>query len=185
MKYSETSLPGVLLIEPRRFDDPRGFFMETFRAAEFQAAAGAGVQFVQDNHSRSSRGVLRGLHFQTRRPQGKLVRCIRGEVFDVAVGIDPGSAHFGRWFGVRLSADNHLQLWVPPGYAHGFQVLSDAAEVEYKCTEYYDPGCESGLVWDDPAVGIDWPLPDPVLSARDASLPRLSDLGRALQAGGT
>lgn len=176
MKLVPTPLEGVVVIEPRVFGDHRGFFLETFRESTYAAVTGPGVRFVQDNHSRSQRGVLRGLHCQTRRPQGKLVRCVAGEVFDVVVDIRPGAETFGQWFGLRLSADNHRQIYVPPGFAHGFQVVSATADVEYKCTDYYDPDGESGLAWNDPDVGIDWPIRPPDLSAKDRVLPRLSDL---------
>jgi dTDP-4-dehydrorhamnose 3,5-epimerase len=174
MKFSATSLPGVVLVEPRVFADERGFFSETFRADLFERELGA--RFVQDNHSRSSHGVLRGLHFQYRRPQGKLVRCIAGEIFDVAVDIRRSSNHFGQWTAARLSADNHLQLYVPPGFAHGFQVLSDYAEVEYKCSDYYDPGGEGGLLYNCPLVAIDWPVAAAILSDKDRQLPGLDSL---------
>ena len=161
-------------MSPAVLGDERGFFLETFRADVY--ARELGVQFVQDNHSRSGHGVLRGLHFQHRRPQGKLVRCVAGEIFDVAVDIRPDSDHFGAWLGVELSARNHWQLYVPPGFAHGFQVLGEYAEVEYKCTDYYDPGGEGGLAWDDPEVAIDWPISKPVLSARDRGWGSLQSL---------
>lgn len=174
----ETALPGVLILEPRVHGDERGFFLETFQRERY-TDLGIRHDFVQDNHSRSRRGVLRGLHAQRRFPQGKLVRVARGEVFDVAVDIDPASPHFGRWAGAMLSDRNHRQFWVPPGYAHGFVVLSEVADFEYKCTDYYHPEDEIGLIWNDPAVGIDWPLADPVLSTKDAALPTL----QALKAG--
>ena len=175
MKVTETRLPGVLIIEPKVHGDARGFFLETFRRAAYREA-GIALEFVQDNHSRSRRGVLRGLHSQAVRPQGKLVRCSRGEVFDVAVDIDPASPTFGQWVGARLSDENHRQLWIPPGYAHGFLVLSELADFEYKCTDYYDPENEVGVAWNDPDIGIEWPLPEPLLSAKDAALPSLSSL---------
>jgi dTDP-4-dehydrorhamnose 3,5-epimerase len=173
MKVIETKLPGVVIIEPRVFGDHRGFFLETFREDAYADILGPGLRFVQDNHSHSQRGVLRGLHFQTRRPQGKLLRVVRGEIFDVAVDIDPQSEHFGQWVGVTLSAENKKQFYVPPGYAHGFQVLSDEADVLYKCTEYYDPDGESGLIWNDPEVGIEWPLEEAKLSDKDKKHPSL------------
>lgn len=180
MKLIETGLPGVIVLAPRVHGDHRGFFLETWREDAYAELLGTGVRFVQDNHSRSRRGVLRGLHFQTRRPQGKLVRCVQGEVFDVAVDVRPDSPTFGRWAGVTLSADNHHQIWVPPGFAHGFQVLSESADIEYKCTDYYDPEGESGLIWNDPEVGIAWPSDDVALADKDARLPALADLaGRA------
>lgn len=177
----ETALPGVLILEPRMFGDARGFFLESFQRERYRELAGIEAEFVQDNHSRSCHGVLRGLHAQRRRPQGKLVRVSRGCVFDVVVDIDPGSPTFGGWVGVELSDENHRQCWVPPGYAHGFLVLSEIADFEYKCTEYYDPADEIGVLWNDPDIGIEWPLGDPLLSAKDAALPRLA----ALAGGGT
>lgn len=174
MNVVATALPGVVRIEPDVHGDHRGFFLETFREDAYLERVTQGLRFVQDNHSQSRRGVLRGLHCQVRRPQGKLVRCVRGEVFDVAVDIDPESATFGRWVGVTLSAENHHQLYVPPGYAHGFQVVSEVADIEYKCTDYYDPGGESGLLWNDPEVGVEWPLAEPGLSAKDRLLPTLA-----------
>ena len=179
MIVTDTNLPGVRIIEPKVHGDPRGFFMETFQAKRYAEIAGIDLPFVQDNHSRSARGVLRGLHAQRRRPQGKLVRCARGEVFDVAVDINPASPTFGTWVGVLLSDVNQRQFWVPPGYAHGFVVLSDIADFEYKCTDYYDPSDEIGLIWNDPDVGIDWPIKDPQLSAKDQTLPTLAELRAA------
>lgn len=175
MKVLETDLPGVLIIEPHVFGDERGFFLETFQAERYQRDAGITLPFVQENQSRSARGVLRGLHAQGSRPQGKLVRVSRGEVFDVAVDIDPASPTCGRWVGVTLSDKNQRQVWIPPGYAHGFLVLSEVADFAYKCTDYYCPGDEVGIRWDDPTVGIDWPLTDPVLSDKDQRLPTLND----------
>ncbi len=180
MKIRETTLPGVVVIEPRVFKDRRGYFLETWRENRYSELLGNSQRFVQDNHSHSTHGVLRGLHAQTRRPQGKLVRCVRGAVFDVAVNIDPGSEHFGLWTGVELSEDNHRQIYVPPGFAHGFLVLSEAADVAYKCTDYYDPDGESGLIWNDPEVGIDWPLSDPSLSDKDLKLPGLAEIRRSV-----
>jgi len=174
-----TCLPGVVVIEPQVFTDERGFFLETFRASDYQVLLAPGLSFVQDNHSHSTRGVLRGLHLQTRKPQGKLVRAVCGEIFDVAVDIDPHSNTFGAWYGINLSSDNHKQLYIPPGYAHGFQVLSDVADVEYKCTDYYDPGGESGLVWNDPEVGINWPVANALLAGKDQQLPTLAAITRA------
>ena len=179
MIVTETALPGVKIIEPKVHGDPRGFFMETFQAKRYAEIAGIDLPFVQDNHSRSARGVLRGLHAQKLRPQGKLVRCARGEVFDVAVDIDPSSQTFGTWVGVVLSDVNQRQFWVPPGYGHGFVVLSEIADFEYKCTDYYDPSDEIGLIWNDPEVGIDWPIKDPLLSAKDQKLPTLAELRAA------
>ncbi|MCC5869624.1 MAG: dTDP-4-dehydrorhamnose 3,5-epimerase [Gammaproteobacteria bacterium] len=178
MKVIETALPGVLILEPRVHGDERGFFLESFQRERY-AEAGITDDFVQDNHSRSRRGVLRGLHAQRRFPQGKLVRVARGEVFDVAVDIDPASPHFGRWAGATLSDRNHRQFWVPPGYAHGFVVLSEVADFEYKCTDYYHPEDEIGVVWNDPDLGIDWPIAQPVLSAKDAALPTLRTIKNA------
>lgn len=155
-KFIETELPGVLIVEPTVFGDARGYFMETFQKEEF-AAAGITDEFVQDNQSRSSRGVLRGVHFQKEHTQGKLVRVTKGEVFDVAVDCRPGSATFGKWTGVILSEENKRQFYVPKGFAHGFLVLSDVAEFCYKCTDYYDPSAEGGIPYDDPTVGIQWP----------------------------
>lgn len=179
MKVTDTALPGVKIIEPQVHGDAHGFFVETFQAERYRELAGIDLPFVRDNHSRSARGVLRGLHAQRRHPQGKLVRCARGEVFDVAVDIDPSSKTFGRWVGVILSDQDHCQFWVPPGYVHGFVVLPEIADFEYKCTDYYHPEDEIGLIWNDPDVGIDWPVESPLLSAKDRKLPTLSDLRRA------
>jgi dTDP-4-dehydrorhamnose 3,5-epimerase len=176
MKVTTTRLPGVVVIDPAVHGDARGFFLETFSLERYREAAGIALPFVQDNHSRSRRGVLRGLHAQRRHPQGKLVRVARGEVFDVAVDIDPQSPTFGQWDGALLSDENHRQLWIPPGYAHGFLVLSEVADFEYKCTDYYRPDDEIGVLWNDPDIGIEWPLPEPLLSAKDLALPRLADL---------
>lgn len=178
MNVIETRLPGVAIIEPRVVGDERGFFLETFQASRYEQAVGVSLSFVQDNHSRSRRGVLRGLHAQLRHPQGKLVRAARGEVFDVAADIDPASATYGKWVGTVLSDINHRQLWIPPGYAHGFLVLSEVADFEYKCTDYYHPDDEIGVIWNDPAIGIEWPLDTPILSAKDRALPALSELWR-------
>ena len=175
MNVIPTALPEVKIIEPKVFGDERGFFMETHNAAAF-AAAGLDLHFVQDNHSRSTRGVLRGLHYQLSQPQGKLVRVAAGAVFDVAVDMRRSSPRFGKWVGVELSAANKRMLWVPPGFAHGFCVLSEVAEVEYKCTTVYDPSDEIGVVWDDPDIAIAWPIRAPLLSAKDRALPRLRDL---------
>jgi len=180
MQLLRTPIDGLLIVEPRVFGDARGFFLESFNQRAFDAAVGRPTVFVQDNHSRSSRGVLRGLHHQ-RAPhaQGKLVRVTQGTVFDVAVDVRPGSATFGRWFGIELGGDGHRQLWLPPGMAHGFLVLSDSADVLYKATNYYAPEAERSIRWDDPAIGIDWPLQGtaPLLSAKDAAAPLLADLG--------
>ncbi|WP_221800672.1 dTDP-4-dehydrorhamnose 3,5-epimerase [Oceanobacter mangrovi] len=173
MNVIKTAIDGVVIIEPKVFGDERGFFLETFQADRYRELAGIDLPFVQDNHSRSRKGVLRGLHFQKSRPQGKLVRVVRGEVFDVAVDIRPDSPTFGQWAGVYLSEENKTQFWVPPGLAHGFLVLSDVADFEYKCTDYYDPSDEGSLAWNDPDVAIDWPLDrlsgvELQLSAKDA-----------------
>ena len=178
MKVTPTALPEVLLIEPQVFGDARGFFMESWNEARFNAALGHDVHFVQDNHSRSSRGVLRGLHYQLDpHPQGKLVRCVSGAVFDVAVDLRRSSPNFGRWVGYELSADNQRQLWIPPGFAHGFMVLSETADFLYKTSGRYAPACEGAVRWDDPAVGIAWPLDGvtPRLSAKDEAAPLLAD----------
>lgn len=169
MKTTPTAIPGVLIIEPKVFGDARGFFFESFNQKAFNDATGTDHQFAQDNHSRSAKGVLRGMHYQTTRPQGKLVRVVRGAVFDVAVDVRPESPAFGRWVGVELTEDNHKQMWVPPGLAHGFLVLSDSADFVYKTTDYYAPEFERCIAWDDPAVGIEWPLEGlvPKLSAKD------------------
>tara|TARA_R110002110_G_scaffold205066_7_gene417120 strand:- start:258192 stop:258740 length:549 start_codon:yes stop_codon:yes gene_type:complete len=170
MTFEETPLAGVYLITPRIFGDTRGFFMESWNAASFRAA-GLDLHFVQDNHSRSSRGTLRGMHFQTEHPQGKLVRVTSGEVFDVVVDLRRSSASCGQWYGVTLSAENFKMLWVPPGFAHGFLVTSDSADFQYKCTDIYHPQSEVSLAWNDPAVGITWPLAEgqsPQLSEKDS-----------------
>ena len=177
MKIIETALPGVLIIEPAVFADERGFFLESFQAERYREA-GMDMAFVQDNHSRSRKGVLRGLHFQRRHPQGKLVRASRGSIFDVAADIDPASPTFGQHVGVTLSDENHRQMWIPPGYAHGFCVLSEVADFEYKCTDLYYPNDEGGVLWSDPDLNIQWPLSDPLLSAKDLALPSLADLAK-------
>ena len=179
MKVTATENPEVLLIEPGVFRDPRGFFMETFHARKFRLQ-GLPELFVQDNHSRSSRGVLRGLHYQLKHPQGKLVRVVSGEVLDVAVDIRRGSPFFGRWIGSVLSEDNLKQMYIPPGFAHGFCVLSERADVLYKCTDFYTPGDEYGIAWDDPDIGIEWPELDYVLSDKDRRYPHLKDSGDRL-----
>lgn len=158
-RFIPTGIADMYLIEPTLFGDARGYFMETYNYQEF-AAAGLDMTFVQDNQSKSKRGVLRGLHFQTRNSQGKLVRVIRGEVFDVGVDLREGSATFGKWYGTTLSAENHRQLYIPEGFAHGFLVTSEEAEFVYKCTRFYDPSGEGGLLWNDPDIGIDWPVTD-------------------------
>ena len=165
-----TAIPDVLILQPKVFGDARGFFYESFNARDFAEATGLDVSFVQDNHSKSAKGVLRGLHYQIQHPQGKLIRVVQGEVFDVVVDLRKNSATFGRWNGVHLSAENHHQLWVPPGFAHGFVVLSESAEFLYKTTDYWYPEHERSLLWNDPAVGIDWPLDgQPLLAAKDAA----------------
>ena len=175
MKLVPTGLPGILVVEPLVHRDERGFFLEVFHSGKF-AAQGLAVAFVQDNHSASRRGTLRGLHLQTAEPQGKLVRAIEGEIFDVAVDVRVGSPEFGRWEGVTLSAVNLRSLWIPPGFAHGFCVTSSRAQVEYKCTALYDPDTELTIRWDDPEIGIEWPLAAPLLSPRDAAAPRLAEV---------
>lgn len=174
MQVTDTKLAGVKIIEPKRFGDDRGYFLETFQAERYRDV-GIHQQFVQDNCSRSSRGVLRGLHYQIKRPQGKLVCVTRGSVFDVAVDLRAGSQTFGDWVGVTLSDDNAKQLYIPPGFAHGFCVLSDTADFTYKCTDYYAPEHERSLLWNDPSVGIDWPLDNPTVSAKDAQGVLLKD----------
>ena len=176
MKITRTKINGCLVIEPKVFGDERGFFLETFQAERYKEMAGIELSFVQDNHSRSTKGVLRGLHFQKTKPQGKLVRVVRGEVFDVAVDIRKGSPTFGQWEGVWLSEENKKQFWLPPGLAHGFVVTSETADFEYKCTDYYDPTDEGCLIWNDPDVGIDWPIEEPVLSEKDQQGSLLKDL---------
>jgi len=169
MEYIQTAIPDVLVIEPKVFGDERGFFMETFRSDEFSARTGA-KSFVQDNHSKSTKGILRGLHYQTEQTQGKLVRVVSGAVFDVAVDMRKGSPTFGHWVGFELSAENKRQLWVPEGFAHGFYVITDSAEFIYKCTDYYHPQSEVSVLWNDPSLNINWPLhcgEHPTLSAKD------------------
>jgi dTDP-4-dehydrorhamnose 3,5-epimerase len=176
MKVIETDIPDVLIIEPKVFGDERGFFYESFNAAAFEAATGLKRSFVQDNHSKSQRGVLRGLHYQIQQPQGKLVRVVAGEVFDVAVDLRRSSPSFGRWVGTCLSAQNQRQLWIPEGFAHGFVVLSESAEFLYKTTDYYAPAHERSLLWNDPQLGIEWPFQEPPqLSQKDAAGKILSE----------
>jgi dTDP-4-dehydrorhamnose 3,5-epimerase len=175
MRIQPTDMPGVLLVETPAFADERGFFLETYHQAKL-AAAGLHATFVQDNWSRSTRGVLRGLHYQLPRPQGKLVRAVRGEVFDVAVDLRRGSPTFGRWIGVVLSDENRQALYIPPGFAHGLCAIGDVADVTYKCTDFYEPSAEHTLLWNDPAIGIRWPIEQPVLSAKDAAGRRLAEL---------
>lgn len=175
MNVIQTVLPGAIIIEPKVFGDNRGFFMETYQAKRYKEA-GIELDFVQDNHSRSSYGVLRGLHFQKTKPQGKLVRVTTGKVLDVAVDINPASATFKQWVAVELTGDNHRQFYVPPGYAHGFVVLSETADFLYKVTDYYDPSDEGSLLWNDPELGIDWQITNPQLSAKDAIAPTIKQL---------
>jgi len=167
MKVVNTKIDGVKIIEPKVFGDARGFFLETFEKQRYQLLLEIDLDFVQDNHSRSSKNVLRGLHFQKISPQGKLVRVVRGEVFDVAVDIRRASPTYGQWEGVLLSEENKKQFWLPPGLAHGFVVLSEIADFEYKCTDYYNPKYEECLLWNDPSIGIDWPVEQPLLSEKD------------------
>ncbi len=175
-----TEIDGVVAIEPQAFGDERGFLLESFSRDRWRDL-GVDAEFVQENHSRSTqRGTLRGLHFQTSPGQGKLVRCVRGAIFDVAVDLRRGSPTFGRWEGHVLDDETHRQLWVPVGFGHGFQVLSEVADVAYKLTSYYDPETEAGIAWDDPDVGVDWPLPDPLLSERDKSAPSLAEVADSL-----
>ena len=170
MRVIATSISDVLIIEPKVFGDPRGFFFESYNQRQFSEATGLSPVFVQDNHSRSARGVLRGLHYQVRQPQGKLVRVVRGSAYDVAVDVRRKSLTFGRWVGVELSEENQLQLWVPPGFAHGFVVTSDSADFLYKATDYYAPEHERCIAWNDPQIGIDWPSQEaPRLSAKDTA----------------
>lgn len=167
MKVIETPLAGVKIIEPKVFGDTRGFFKETFSVERYASRVGIAMPFVQDNHSRSKKGVLRGLHYQKNKPQGKLVSIIRGAVYDVVADINPVSPSYGQYVGVELTEDNHRQLWVPPGYAHGFLVLSDEVDFVYKCTDYYDPNDEGGVAWNCPLLNIAWPLTDVQLSEKD------------------
>ena len=176
MKFLETELPGVIIVEPTVFEDSRGFFMETHHRDKF-AKAGIALPFVQDNHSHSTQGTLRGLHFQNPHAQGKLVRVVNGAIFDVAVDIRRSSPHFGRWVGVELTSENRKQLWIPPDFAHGLQVISETVDVLYKCTDIYAPGDEHVIAWNDPDIGIDWPLKEPHLLERDAGAPMLKKSG--------
>ena len=180
MNFIQTGLEGVLIIEPDVHRDARGFFLESWHERKYREAGIPGT-FVQDNQSRSVRGTLRGLHAQRTRPQGKLVRALRGEIFDVAVDIRPGSKTFGRWVSALLSEENFRQIFVPKGFAHGFCVLSEVAEIEYKCTDLYDRADEIGVRWDDPGIGIAWPLKEPLLSPKDAALPPLSAVRKLLE----
>ncbi len=180
MKVIETELPGVLIVEPRVFGDERGFFLETFHERRYarHGIPGKGLRFVQDNHSRSRGGVLRGLHFQVRHPQGKLVGVATGRVFDVVADVCPDSPTFKKWVGIELSEENHRQLWIPPGYAHGFCVLSPVADFVYKCTEFYHPDDEGGILWNDPELGIRWPIKRPFVALKDLEWPRLAQAPR-------
>lgn len=177
MQVTQTAIEGVLLIEPKVFGDARGFFIETW-ARERYAQAGVKGEFVQDNMSRSRRGALRGMHLQHPHGQGKLVSVVDGEVFDVAIDVRVGSPTFGRWVGYALSADNHRQLWIPPGFAHGFCVTSETALFAYKCTDTYHPEAELGVLWNDPEINVEWPIKDPILSDKDARYPKLSEIAR-------
>ena len=176
MKVINTKLEGCVVIEPKVFGDKRGFFVETFNVARYADLLGISEPFVQDNHSYSNKGVLRGLHLQRHNPQGKLVRVLRGEVFDVAVDLRPNSQTYGQWESVLLSGDNKKQFWVPPGFAHGFQVLCDSTDFEYKCTTYYDPSDEIAIRWDDPVLNIPWPIISPILSNKDSAASLLKDI---------
>ena len=178
MKVVETKLKDCVIIEPKIFGDERGFFLETFQAERYAAQAGITLPFLQDNHSRSSQGVLRGLHFQINKPQGKLVRVVKGKVYDVAVDIREDSSTFGQWEAVILSEENKIQFWVPPGFAHGFLVLSETADFEYKCTDYYDSSDEGSILWNDPDLNILWPTNLPTLSEKDANAKKLVDIKR-------
>lgn len=175
MNIIETKLSGVIILEPRVFGDSRGFFQETWNQFQYEKV-GIMERFIQDNLSFSTRGVLRGLHYQKPHSQGKLVSVIQGEVFDVAVDIRNGSPTFGQWVGINLSGDNHRQLWIPPGFAHGFCVLSETAYFMYKCTDLYTPSAEGGIIWNDPGIGIDWPLTNVILSDKDKFYPQLKDV---------
>ena len=175
MKVTETELEGVVIIEPKVFGDHRGFFKETYHQKRY-AELGIDAEFVQDNFSRSSYGVLRGLHFQKTKPQGKLIQCLKGEIYDVIVDIDQDSSTYGKYVGVYLNDTNHKQVYVPPGYAHGFCVVSETVDISYKCTDFYYPEDEGGLIWNDPDVGIEWPVDDPKLSEKDTVHPTLKEL---------
>jgi len=175
MKIETTNLTGVLVITPEVFSDSRGFFLESFSAKKYKEN-GINFDFVQDNISRSSKGVLRGLHFQKANPQGKLVSCLRGAVFDVAVDLRKDSNTFSNYFAIELTDSNHKQLWIPPGFAHGFCVLSNSADFHYKCTSFYDAKDESGIIWNDPEINIDWPIDNPLISNKDRMLKKLSEL---------
>ncbi|MBF0501616.1 MAG: dTDP-4-dehydrorhamnose 3,5-epimerase [Candidatus Riflebacteria bacterium] len=174
MKFINTAIPDLIIVEPLVFCDTRGFFMETYHKKKF-IEGGINVEFVQDNHARSGKGALRGLHFQNPNAQGKLVRVTLGEVYDIAVDIRPGSATFGNWLGIELSAENKRMLYIPPGFAHGYCVTTDVAEFVYSCTDFYAPQHESGIIWNDPALAITWPISDPILSDKDKRLPTLAE----------
>ena len=176
MNVIQTKLKDCLIIEPTVFGDERGFFLETFQSQRYADQAGISLPFVQDNHSRSEYGVLRGLHFQVKHPQGKLVRVIRGEVFDVVVDIRAGSQTYGQWEGILLSEENKRQCWVPPGFAHGFVVLSEIADFEYKCTDFYNPNDEGCIHWADPDLNISWPISDPIVSVKDVAGSAIADI---------
>ncbi|MCL6349815.1 dTDP-4-dehydrorhamnose 3,5-epimerase [Pectobacterium polaris] len=178
MQIIDTAIHGAKIVQPKVFGDSRGFFLETFEKRRYQEMLDIDLEFVQDNHSRSSKGVLRGLHFQKTKQQGKLVRVVRGEVFDVAVDIRQDSPTYGKWHGLILSEENKAQFWLPPGLAHGFVVLSDIADFEYKCTDYYDPSDEGCLLWNDPEVGIKWPISAPLLSEKDKLGKSFKDLAK-------
>lgn len=172
MKVIQTKLEGVIIIEPKLFGDQRGFFVESYNQRRYEEN-GILDTFVQDNHSRSAKGVLRGLHFQKQKPQGKLIQVTHGEMYDVAVDVNPDSKTFSQWVGVKLNSENHTQVYIPPGYAHGFVVLSESADFHYKCTEFYDPADEAGIIWNDETINIDWPIKKPILSEKDQKLPTL------------
>ena len=179
MKILATELPGVLTVVPSVFDDDRGYFLETWNAEAYRENGFPDVSVVQSNHSRSSFGVLRGLHYQQHYPQGKLIQVIRGAIFDVAVDIRNGSPNFGQWTGQELSDENHLQFWIPPGFAHGFCVLSEIADITYHCSERYRSEDDAGIIWNDPDINVRWPIPDPILSDKDRRLPSLADAASA------
>lgn len=178
VNIKQLTIPGVFVIEPKCFEDNRGYFMETYHQQKYQKA-GINQAFVQDNHSHSSRGVLRGLHYQLKNPQGKLIYAVTGTIFDVAVDIRKGSPTFGQWTGAELSAENKRQIYVPQGFAHGFVVLSESADVIYKCTNLYTPGDEYGVLWSDPEIGIDWPVKNPILSQKDLENPGLKEISKS------
>lgn len=178
LKFIETDIPGVMIIEPAVFNDDRGYFLETYHYKKY-SEKGLDINFVQDNHSHSVKGTLRGLHYQLNHAQGKLMYAVKGEIFDVAVDIRRGSPDFGKWTGVMLSDKNKRQLYVPPGFAHGFCVLSDEADIIYKCTDFYAPDDEYGIIWNDPEIGIDWPITNPVLSDKDSAFNTLPNIPEA------